>query len=94
MCLLDEAMGNVSLFEGICCITAEIQVKLGRPALINEPLVITSSITKTTRKLIKTQATISLNDGTLIAEGRATQFVVKPKFGDKIGRENKPQSNA
>ena len=94
MCLLDEAMGNVSLFEGIGCVTAEIQVKLGRPASINEPLVITAAITKKTRKLIKTKATVSLNDGTLIAEGKSTQFVVDSKLGDKIGRGDKTQSNA
>ncbi len=90
MCLLDEAMGNVSLFEGIGCVTAEIQVKLGRTASINEPLVITSSITKKTRKLIKTRATVSLKDGTLIAEGKSTQFVVNSNLSDKIGREDKP----
>ena len=85
ICMLDEAMGWIVLFEGMNCVTAEIQVKLRRPALINEPLIITSHITKKTRKLLKTKATISLKDGTLIAEGKATQFVVNSQ-----NKEDKP----
>lgn len=90
MCLLDEAMGNVSLLDGTRCVTAKIQVKLGRPALINQPLIITASITKKTRKLIKTRAIVSLKDGTLIAEGKSTQFVVNSQARDKIDGEDKP----
>ena len=75
-CILDEAMGWVVMLQGINCITAEMQVKLRRPVSINKPLTITSSITRQTRKLIKSKAAITLEDGTLIAEGTATQFVV------------------
>lgn len=75
VCLLDEAMSWVVLFEGIYCVTAEIQVKLRRPASIGEPLLITSSVTKRSRKLVSTQAAVSLQDGTLIAEGTGTHFV-------------------
>ena len=75
-CMLDEAMGWVVMLQGINCVTAEMQVKLKRPVPVNEPLTITSSITRQTRKLIKSKAAISLDDGTLIAEGTATQFVV------------------
>ena len=75
-CILDEAMGWVVMLQGINCVTAEMQVKLKRPVQINKPLTITSSITRQTRKLIKSKAAISLEDGTLIAEGTATQFVV------------------
>lgn len=89
VCLLDEAMGWVVLFEGIHCVTAEIQVKLRRPASIGEPLRITSSITKKSRKLVKTQAAIFLQDGTLIAEGTGTHFVA-----NSPNRTDKPGSNA
>ena len=76
ICLLDEAMGYAALFEGMNCVTAKMQVKLRRPASVDEPLIITSSTIKKTRKLVETKAAISLKDGTLIAEGTATQFVV------------------
>ena len=83
-CLLDEAMAYASMFEGMRCITAEIQVRLNRPTSINEPLVVTSYVTRKTRKLIETKAAVSLKDGTLIAEGKARQFVVKTQsMGDK-----------
>lgn len=85
ICLLDEAMAYAGLFEGMSCVTAKIQVKLSHPASINESLVITSSVTKKTRKLIKTRAAVSLKDDTLIAEGVATYFVVYSR-----SKEDKP----
>lgn len=83
ICLLDEAMGYAGLFEDMICVTAEIQVKLKQLTPINQPLLITSSVAKKTRKLVKTKASVVLKDGTLVAEGTATQFVVNSR-GDKI----------
>jgi len=76
ICLLDEAMGYAALFEGMHGVTGDVQVRLRRPAVIGETLVITSSVTKKNRKLVKTRASISLKDGTLIAEGTGTHFIV------------------
>ncbi len=88
VCMLDEAMGWVVLSEGMNCITAEMQVKLKRPVPINEPLVITSSITKKTRKLVKTKAAVCLKDATLVAEATGVQFVVdSPGNKDKSIKE-------
>ena len=89
ICLLDEAMAYAGLFEGTICVTAKMQVKLRHLTPINEPLVITSSITKKTRKVVGTRAAISLKNGTLVAEGTATQFVVQSQ-----NREDKPKSDA
>ena len=84
ICMLDEAMAYAALFEGMNCVTAKMQVKLSRPASIDEPLVITSSVAKKTRKLVETRAAVSLKDGTPVAEGKATQFVVNsPDREDK-----------
>jgi len=82
-CLLDEAMGYAALFEGLHCVTAEMQVRLRRPVSIGETLIITSSLTKQNRKLAKTKASISLKDGTPIAEGTATQYIVNTKPRDE-----------
>ena len=89
ICILDEAMGYAALFEGMNCVTAKMQAKLRRPASIDEPLIITSSTIKKTRKLIETKAAISLKDGTLIAEGTATQFVINTRTGEAINQEEK-----
>jgi len=76
ICILDEAMAYAARYEGMTCITARIQAEFKHPAMVGKPMVITSSVTKKTRKLATTKASVSLTDGTLIAEGTATQFVV------------------
>jgi len=78
-CLLDEGLTYATYFTGIDCLTARMQVRLRRPILIGEPLTITSSIRKKTRRLVETQATLSLKDGTPVAEGTATMYVVGPR---------------
>jgi len=92
ICILDEAMAYAALFEGMNCVTVKMQVKLSHLAPIDEPLIITSSTIKKTRKLVEAKAAISLKDGTLIAEGTATQFVINTKT--TIKKEEKPKSNA
>ena len=92
-CLLDEAMSYATYFQGTSCLTAKMQARLRRPALIDEPLIITSSISKKTRKLVETKATISLNDGTPIAEGKATMFIINPKQKDTSHKEERFKSN-
>jgi len=80
-CLLDEASSYAALFAGMYCVTAEMRVKLTNPAPIDEPLIITSSVIKKTRKLVETRASVSLKDGTQIAEGMGKQMVIKPEPG-------------
>ena len=86
LCILDEAMGYAALFEGMSCVTAKMQVKLRRLASVGETFIITSSIIKKTRKLVEAKAAISLKDGTVIAEGTATQYVVGTSTGSKEGK--------
>ena len=93
ICILDEAMGYAALFEGMTCVTAKMEVKLRRLAPIDEPLIITGSITKKTRRLVETKATISLKDGTPIAKGTATQFVINTKPSNASNKEEKPKGN-
>jgi len=89
ICILDEAMSYAALFEGMNCVTAKMQVKLRRLASIDEPLIITSSTIKKTRKLAETRAAISLKYGTLIAESTATQFVINTRTGEAINKEGR-----
>ena len=74
--LLDEAMSYATYFKGVTCLTAKMEIKLKRPAMVDEPLIITSSIIKSSRKIIETKAQVCLPDGTLLAESRATHYVV------------------
>ena len=93
ICMLDEAMGYAGHFEGVTCLTAKMEIQLRRLALVDEPLIITSTITKNTRKLIETKAKVSLRDGTVVAEGKSKHFVVERKSGD-AGSEEESRSNA
>ncbi len=77
-CLLDEAIVYAAHFKGLDCLTAKMQVRFKRPVMVDELLVITSTIIKKARKLIEAKASISLPDGTLVAECTALQFVIEP----------------
>ncbi len=87
ICILDEAMSYAALFEGMYCATTKIQVNLKSPASIDETLIITSSLTKRSRKLVETKAAVSLKNGTLIAEGTATHFILNTKPGNASGKK-------
>ena len=67
-CLLDEATAYAARYEGVNCVTARMQVEFKQPI----------PVTSKNRKLVRSHAAISLTDGTLVAEGTATQFVVGP----------------
>lgn len=90
MSILDEAMGYATIFEGMNCVTSRMQANLRRPAPIDEPLIIAASIIKKTGRLVEAKAAMSLKDGTLIAEGTATQFVISTKTGNAINKKGKP----
>jgi len=75
--MLDEAMGHATLFSGFFdFLTASIQVNFKRPALVNQSLVITASVTGNEGRAIEVEGTVTLPDGTLVAEGKATQVII------------------
>lgn len=73
--MLDEAMSWAANQPGYKCVTAEYNVKLKRLTPVNHPLRLTGKIVKKTRKIIKCVSSIELEDGTVVAEGKATHFV-------------------
>lgn len=75
-CLLDEALTYAAYYAGINCVTARMEVRLRQLLPVGEPLVISGTISKRTRKLVETTATLTLRDGTRVADGSATMFVV------------------
>ncbi|MFC2045168.1 PaaI family thioesterase [Chloroflexota bacterium] len=74
--LLDEAMARTVLPENKNITTANLKVRFRHPARIHEPLFITAAITNKRRNLIEAEARISLKDGTLIAEGTSTIYII------------------
>ncbi len=82
-CILDEAMTYAARFAGRSCVTARMAVKFLKPAPLEQPLIITSFVTRNTRRLIEAIARITLKDGTVIAESSAVQYVVESETGTK-----------
>jgi uncharacterized protein (TIGR00369 family) len=77
--ILDEAMSYAAIFHGAHCVTARMESRIKNPAPVGQPLVITGEVTKHTKRLIETRASITLTDGTLIAESTGTMYVVARK---------------
>jgi uncharacterized protein (TIGR00369 family) len=78
-CLLDEAMSYAALFSGANSLTATMQTRFRRPLEVDEPVTVTASLTKKTRKLVEAKAEVSLKDGTLVADSTATMFVASQR---------------
>ena len=85
--VLDEAMGYVAYYEGIKCVTSSMQTRFKRPLSIDEPTIVTASLTKNARRYVETEAKIATRDGTTIAECTATQYV-----GSKVNKGDKPKT--
>jgi acyl-coenzyme A thioesterase PaaI-like protein len=83
LCLLDEAMGWASSHSGNDCVTARVEARLRQMARLDEPLVITGTVLRSNRRLVETGATVVLHDGTIIAEGTGTMFVVRRQKREK-----------
>ena len=78
MCaILDEAMGwaAYNLSGGTLAVTAKVHVRFKRPAPVGQPLTVSASITRKTKRRIWTRASISRKDGTVVAEGSAAMVV-------------------
>jgi len=78
-CLLDEAMSYAALFSGVNTITAKMEARFKRPVQIGEHLTITASVTRKTRRLVEAKGELRLKDGTLVADGNATMFILSPR---------------
>jgi uncharacterized protein (TIGR00369 family) len=85
-CLLDEAMSNVAYATGNTCVTASIEIRQRQPVKVEVPLVITAWIIRQRKKLIETAGKVTLQDGTVIAESTAKQFIAENQTeqGDKV----------
>jgi acyl-coenzyme A thioesterase PaaI-like protein len=92
--LLDEAMDYAAIFSGLTCVAARMQIKLKRPAYIDELLIITEAVTESARKTLEAKATISLKDSTIIAESTATMFILAPMPSEPNNKQEKPKNNA
>lgn len=75
--LLDEVGGYAAINTGINCVTAKSEIRFVSMAPAGEPIQISSHVTKKTSRLLETEATLSLKDGTIIATSSSLWYVVK-----------------
>ncbi len=76
--ILDEAMIQAAIAEGINPMTAEINVRFKEPLMVNEKTAVEAEITKRGSRLIEAHARLlRQNDGTVIAEARSKLIPAK-----------------
>ncbi len=70
--VLDEAMIQAAIAEGIMPVTAEITIRLKKPLIVNEAAIVEAEIKKKGSRLIEAQARLLKKaDNTVIAEASA-----------------------
>lgn len=73
--LLDEAMGYVTWFKGLECVTARFEVRIRCTVPVGSPLVITGNLINESRRLLTVGAAVAYKDGKVVAEGVGTMYV-------------------
>ena len=78
--LLDEAMIQAALADGISVVTAEISVRFKKPLMAGRQSRIEAEIVKKSARLIEAKARLtSFDTGDIIAEGQAKLIVAEGK---------------
>jgi acyl-coenzyme A thioesterase PaaI-like protein len=75
--LLDEAMGYVTWFKGLECVTAKFEVRIRSTIAIGSKLVIVGTLSKETKRLLTVEAAVSHESGDVVAEGTGLMYVTK-----------------
>jgi HAD superfamily hydrolase (TIGR01509 family) len=76
--LLDEVTAYAMLCHGIeLGVTAKSEIRFKRVAPINEPIVASAWVTKSTRRLVETRGLLTLRDNTVIGDGNFLFYVWK-----------------
>lgn len=77
--LLDEIMAKTVENLGIWAVTASIEVHFRRATPVHTPLILTGKLVKGKTRMFRTEAKLTLEDGTTLAEATAV-FVKNPEL--------------
>lgn len=77
--LLDEIMAKTIENLGVWAVTANLEVRFRQLTPVNIPLFLTGKLTKGKSRMFRTEAVLSLEDGTVLAEANAI-FVKNPEL--------------
>ena len=78
MMLLDEAMAHACRFAGLRAATASCDVRFRKPVPLGERLLLRGHVTERRRNVIYLEATVSAEDGTVLATGKGTFVSLGP----------------
>jgi len=78
--LLDEAMAYAAYFDNVAGVTATMEIKFRRPVRVGQNLMITAWVTRKERRFAETGAQLTLADGTVVTEARATQYLARKGY--------------
>lgn len=73
--LLDEAMAYVAYFENVAGVTAAMEIRFRRPVSVGQLIIITAWVSRKARRFAETEARLTLKDGSIITEAKATQYL-------------------
>ena len=80
--ILDECMVNTVWLRGSTAVTARLEVRLRRPAGVGERITFRAEIVRESSRSFEITSHATLDDGTVIAEGKALLV----RVGDKAKR--------
>ena len=75
--LLDEASGYAIHNSRLKCVTAKSEIKFNQLAVVDQPIQIMAQVTINNPRLVETEATLTLGDGTIIAQSHSLWYVIK-----------------
>lgn len=75
--LLDEVMAGYIHMQGLNAVTARLEVRFRQPTPIGQQLTATAKVVSQRGKIYEVRGEITLPDGTVTAEGKATVAVVE-----------------
>jgi len=73
--LCDEAMAYAAFYDDVPGVTASIEVRFRKPVNVGQHLNITAWVSQKARRYAETRASLALDDGTVVTEAKAMQFV-------------------
>jgi acyl-coenzyme A thioesterase PaaI-like protein len=77
--LLDEAMVKLLWEAGIPAVSASLEIKLAKPVMIGEPVVIKGEVNSQKGRVILTSARLEDGEGNVLAEANGKCVMVSPK---------------
>lgn len=75
--MLDEVMAYAALYHGLHCATARMEVRFREGAPVGHKLHISARVAEVHAKTVEVEGRLTDSDGTLLAESKATMYILK-----------------